>query len=223
MKRFLESRIALGLICFIAGVSSVFIVRRVWLKHRPALRGSLFAHLPIKIARKISKNMDSFFERSIDDDFFNGSEDLFEEMDKMREQMIKRFDVSEVGDLLNHRHQRKLRDGSVGDIKKREDAQYIYYDIAVQGLKQEKVNVQVQDGQITISGQIENKTSQDGSESYSSSSFQRSFPVPDGVDVHQIQVGQEQDKLVVKFPKGSISENVTSPESVTSKSANSVR
>jgi HSP20 family molecular chaperone IbpA len=189
MKRLFENRIFLGAICFILGGGVMFAAQTAW--KRPE-------HSQMRLAR----NMNSFLDDSFNDDFFGRSHDPFEQMRKMRQRMLKQFDEPEEGGgIFDNWFQKKFGGGSVGDISRRDDDKYVYYDIAVRGLKQEKVNVRVEDGQITISGQVENKSDDEGTQSFTSSSFHRSFPVPDGVDPNKVQMEQAKDKLVVRFPK----------------------
>lgn len=183
--RFLNNKVVIGSLCFILGAASMFVTQRLWWKAHPSMRGSSLFHS--------ARNMNSFFDDSFGDDFF-----------QMRKNMLKHFNTDEADDgggMFDSWFGRKFGGGSVADVSKREDDQFVYYDIAVKGLKDEKVNVRVEDGQITISGQVENKTDDEGGASFTSSRFHRSFPVPYGVDPNRVQMTQEKDRLVVKFPK----------------------
>ncbi len=68
----------------------------------------------------------------------------------------------------------------------REDDDFIYYDVVIKDLVNSKLDIRVQDGQITVSGTIEKKTSsqddQKNSCRFYSSTFHRLFPVPYGVE-----------------------------------------
>lgn len=83
---------------------------------------------------------------------------------------------------------------SMPDIRKlREDDKYIYYDLSINGSKPGKVDVNVQEGQIEITGSIVKQNFH--------SSFHRSFPAPAGVDANRAELTNEGGKLVLKLPK----------------------
>lgn len=194
--RFIKNPAVVGALCFVLGASSLYLVQK--------LRWIQGATHPERSSALSVRDMDSFLDDSFGENFFSRSQDPFEQMRAMRKNMLKHFNFNESGEgghLFDSWYSRKFGGSTVGDVNKREDDQYVYYDIAVKGLKQEKVNVRVENGQITISGQVENKTEDEGSASYTSSTFHRSFPAPDGVDSNKVQMVQEKDKLVVKFPK----------------------
>jgi len=149
----------------------------------------------------ISKPMDPLFNQFFSDESLGRSSDPFEEMRRMREGMIKQFDQQQGGGLFDSWFSTKFGGGSVGDIKRREDDKFVYYDISVDGLKPEKLKVQVEAGQLTISGQVEKKSTQGDSNSFFSSSFHRSLPVPSDVDASKVQMEQNSNKLTVKFPR----------------------
>ena len=78
-------------------------------------------------------------------------------------------------------------------IAKREDSTHIYYDVPIEGLKKEDIDIQVGDGQISVSGKIEKENF--------FSTFHRVFPIPDGVDAQRARIQPLPDKLVIEFPK----------------------
>lgn len=172
-----KTRWFIGLACFSFGAAFTLGLQHFFFK--PKSLNSPFAR---------SYNMDPLLNHFFNDDFFDRAQDPFEEMRRMRKEMMKQLDQGGGG-------------GGGTDIQQREDQNYVYYDIAVEGLKEEKVNVQVENGQLTISGQVEKKSEGNGSNSYFSSSFHRSFPVPSRVNADQFQVDQQKNRLVVKFPK----------------------
>lgn len=95
----------------------------------------------------------------------------------------------------------QLSQTTVADVKLREDDQYIYYDIGLEKSEPQKINVQVNGHQISISGQIEHREEKEGLNSYSSSSFHKSFPVPDNVDPNTYKMENEKGKIILKFKK----------------------
>jgi HSP20 family molecular chaperone IbpA len=147
--------------------------------------------------------LDSFFN----DDFFNSSNSPFEEMRKMQERMMKQFGTSEdlKGGIFDSWFKKKFGGGDPGDIHMREDDDYVYYDVAVKNLVNSKLDIRVQDGQITISGTIEKRSSNEddkkSSSQFYSSTFHRSFPVPYGVDDTKAEMEQKGEKIIIKLPK----------------------
>ncbi len=188
--KLLQSKIVFGMGGLILGAALMF-GAQLLVKERYVLRS------PIASAKQMEPLFDQFFN----DDFFGRSRDPFEEMRRMRAGMLKQFDSNEGGGIFDSWFRKKFGGGNAADIKQREDAHFVYYDISVEGLKPEKVTVKVENGQVAISGQVERKSEQEGSNSYFSSSFHRSFPAPLNVDANKAQIEQQKDRLVVKFPK----------------------
>ena len=83
----------------------------------------------------------------------------------------------------------------------KEDENFLKFEIDLEGQTPKEVNVQVQDGQVFITGKTETKEENDGAESFFSSTFHQSFPVPPNVDGEKYTVEKEDGKIVVKFPK----------------------
>lgn len=125
----------------------------------------------------------------------------------MQERMMKQFDSSEdsKGGIFDSWFKKKFGGGEPGDIRMREDADFIYYDVAIKDLVNSKLDIRVENGQITISGTIEKKTSsqddQKNSSQYFSSTFHRSFPVPYGADDTKAEMKQDGEKIIIKLPK----------------------
>lgn len=90
---------------------------------------------------------------------------------------------------------------ALGDIKQREDQHFVYYDIDLKGQNPNQLKVEVKDGEVTISGQTENKENHQGESSYFSSSFHRAFPLPDGVNGQAFKMERQDQKIILKFPK----------------------
>lgn len=80
-------------------------------------------------------------------------------------------------------------------ISRREDERAIYYDLPIEGLKKENLKLTIEEGQIQISGRVEGPGS--------IQEFQKSFPVPEGVDADRVSIRQEQDRVVIEFPRSS--------------------
>lgn len=192
--KILKSKVLIGLVCFVLGVAAALLIQK--LNSKPAIT-FLASNPPHAL-----KNMDSIFDQFYDDDFFGRSGDPFENMRKMRKQMLQQFDQPEEGGgIFDSWYRKKFGGGDAGEVKKREDKNFIYYDFAIKDLDKEKLKVKVEDGQISISGQTEKKFEENGSGSYYSSSFHRSFPAPPEVDADKFQMEQLKDTLTLKFPK----------------------
>ena len=156
----------------------------------------------------IRQHFDSIFN----DDFFGGS-DPFEDMKKMREQMRKRMDVFDKPNSRTNPFDSWFSDkfggGTVDDIAKREDDEFVYYDIKINDLNSTSVNTKIENGYITITGTIEKKSRSDdkkddggfSSQSVFKSTFNRTFPLPEHVDQNKMEMVPEKDKIVLKFPK----------------------
>lgn len=87
------------------------------------------------------------------------------------------------------------------EITSSEDDNFFYYEIDLHGQQAKKLEVEVKNGQLTISGELENKKDNGNSSYLSTSQFNRSFPVPEGVDEQNYKLEQKDDKIIVKFPK----------------------
>ena len=141
--------------------------------------------------RQMTKQFNSLF----DDDFFS-QKDPFEEMRKMRKRMREQDSLFSAP--FDSWFSGRFGGGNVDEIHSHEDDQYIYYEIKVEDLESTSINAKVEQGYITITG-----TTKKGDEnSHFSSSFQRSFPVPYGVDENKMEMSSEEDKVIIKFPKG---------------------
>lgn len=156
----------------------------------------------LKDQEKIFKNFDSLFDR----DFFH-HDDPFAEMKRMREQMHRQFenwnkDASSgfLSSPFDSWYGNRFG-GTVADISQREDNDNVYYDISVDGLGDSKVNTEVKNGYITIKGETKKEKDDDKAKSLMQSSFQRTFPVPNGVDADHMETISEHGKITLRFPK----------------------
>lgn len=162
----------------------------------------------------LNKQMDirQDFDNIFNDDFF-ASADPFEDMKKWRGQMQKRM---EAFDKLRSRanpfdtwFSDKFGGGTVNDITKHEDDNFVYYDIKVNDLKSTSVNTNIENGYITIEGTIEKKSGSEDAQSESGftsqsvykSTFSRTFPLPENIDQNKMEMVPEKDKIILKFPK----------------------
>lgn len=146
--------------------------------------------------------MGSLLDHFYDDDFFAQNRDPFEQMRKMRKEMMKDFEeVESGGSVFDNWYRNKFGGGDAGEVTKREDSEFIYYDISIKDMNKDNVSVKVKDGQIFISGQVDKKSRDERNASYFSSSFRRAFPVPSEVDESKVQIESFDEKLIIKFPK----------------------
>ncbi len=157
---------------------------------------------------KVERTFDDLF----DNDFFSDSKDPFEDIRKMRERLKKHFQVfKEQGtkDPFNQLFDRWFDDrfgGGVDDITMHEDENFIYYDIGINKLARNTVDVKVANGMIEITGKVvtaAEDTIDKGDHNISAfhASFERSFPVPQGVDATKYAVDAKEDKIEISFPK----------------------
>lgn len=158
------------------------------------------------------KDIHHQFDSIFNDDFF-GSSDPFEDMKKMREQMRKRMEMVEkpgsTSNPFDSWFSDKFGGGSVDDIAKREDDDFVYYDIKIHDLNSTSINTKIENGYITITGTVEKKNGADdkkddvgfSARSIFKSTFNRTFPIPENVDQNKMEMLPEKDKVVLKFPK----------------------
>lgn len=192
--KIIQSKLFIGSLSFFLGVCAILLGQKLF--QRPKQNLDIVSNL------HSTNRMDSLLDQLYDDDFFGSAHDPFEQMRKMRKHMMKDFDAMENGGgLFDSWYRKRFGGGNAGEVTQREDKDYVYYDIAIKDLNKEKLNVKVENGQISIAGQIEKKTQEEGDATFFSSSFHRSFPAPPEVDAKQVQMESSQDKLTLKFPK----------------------
>ena len=116
---------------------------------------------------------------------------MFDQMDKMTEEMMKQMQP-QMG-------------GSVAEVDSWEDDQFIYLKFKLGQINKNSLNLQIKDGLVTVKGQtkIENTTQNQfgSSTSISISSFNKTFPVPEGVKEEEVQIDHQDGALILKFPK----------------------
>lgn len=149
------------------------------------------------------------FDSLFDDNFFNQN-DPFEEMKRMRKQMEKRMEDFGAGrhsmsNPFDSWFSDKFGGGTINDISKREDSDFVYYDVQVDDVNATSINTKIENGYITITGSLEKKSQSSENESSAQSvfksTFNRTFPLPEHVDQNKMQMVPEKDKIILKFPK----------------------
>lgn len=168
---------------------------------------SAHPHEEPRAKEEVAQTQESFFS----DSFFN--DDPFESMQKMRERMLKDFNSfgggfgDSIFDMdLDHSN---LFDGGQKSytMSSRETEDSLIYEIELEsGVKGDSVNVSVENGMVTVSGQktTTNKDESNMGQSIfsSSSSFSQSFSVPQYVDSENVKITNEDKKIILTFPKG---------------------
>ncbi len=138
--------------------------------------------------------------------------DPFEEMKKMRNQMERHMERLHGKNRSKESpfdawFSDKFGGGSINNISKREDDDFVYYDVNVDDVNATSINAKVESGYVTITGAIENKSdSEEKDKGFTShnvfkSSFDRTFPLPENIDANKMQMLTEKDKIILKFPK----------------------
>lgn len=149
------------------------------------------------------------FDSLFDDNFFNQN-DPFEEMERMRKQMEKRMEEfgpnrRAMSNPFDSWFSDKFGGGTINDITKREDNDFVYYDVQVDDVNATSINTKIENGFITITGSLEKKSqssdNDNSAQSVFKSTFNRTFPLPEHVDQNKMQMTPEKDKIVLKFPK----------------------
>jgi HSP20 family molecular chaperone IbpA len=194
IMKFIRSKVFVGLAGFALGLGTMFVTQR--LNERAA--GGTQAASSTKAQNHLPMESIDDFNRGV---FSADSDDPFEQMRRMQGRLFKQFNQPPIGGAFGSWRPMPFSSNDVGEIKRREDEKFVYYEIPIKGLKKEKLNVKVSGGQIHVSGQTENKSDDGSSSTFLTSSFHRSFPVPADVDANKVQMENASDRLVIKFPK----------------------
>jgi HSP20 family protein len=197
----LKYQITIGVLCFALGAAVLYAVQSYRSNEK----------YTVDTNDKLSNqegSMDKTFDSFFNDDFFRSSKSPFEEMRRMQESMMRQFDQFDSdpgGGMFGSWFKKRFGGGEPGDIQTREDDDFIYYDVVIKDLSNKKLDIKVESGQIMISGTIEKRSDDKGkqgnSSQFYSSTFHRSFPIPYGVDGDRVQMEQEDEKIIIKFPK----------------------
>lgn len=194
MKHFFTNKLFIATVSFIVGGVSVFGLTRHFMQNKIDQQKS---ETPL--------GTEQFFDDFFNNDFFGRSRDPFEEMRRMQKEMFKKLnDDRSFPGTFDRWYQRKFGGGDSGEIRQREDDEYLYYDLDLKDQVPKELNVKVQDGQILIDGKIEAKEQKEGINQFYSSSFHRSFPVPSGVEGEKFKMEQEGNKIIIKLPKSKL-------------------
>lgn len=177
MKQIFGHRLSIAIFSFLLGcVLTSFLNYSIHKTER-------LANAPMGFA-KIFSQMNPFREDPMVEDFFSEAENNMLQLDHLN-------NLGSPG-VFNH---------GVGDVTQREDDRYIYLDIDLKGQKPKEFKVNVQQGQVTVSGLIESQENSPGFSGTVTSSFHRSFPAPDNAKVSTYKLEQSEDKITIKFEK----------------------
>lgn len=123
-----------------------------------------------------------------------------ESMRHMHQMMNQVHGTDLLGDHDLFNEQRK----SVKTSQK-EDSQFKYFEIDLEGVDKDNFKVKVEKGQISLSGAIKVVTTKKESglsfSSTSISSFSQAYPVPSGVKEDKVDIQMQNKKMILKFPK----------------------
>ncbi len=91
--------------------------------------------------------------------------------------------------------------GGVGEqeIVEKEDEESFFYEIS--GIDQTKLSTRVEDGYIMIKGETKKSQGAGGMSATIQSTFQRTFPLPPNVDETKMEMSNDKDKVILRFPK----------------------
>jgi len=140
--------------------------------------------------------LDHLFDRAFDSDFFDQSQNPFDDMKKLRERMRQLYGDKQFDQGFDDWYGNRFG-GKLGEIESREDHEFIYFEVDLKDIDQDSLKFNVQNGQMTIQGTYQRN--EDGTSM--SSTFMRSFPLPPGINEAAMSSEIKDEKLVIKFPK----------------------
>ncbi|TNE95751.1 MAG: Hsp20 family protein [Deltaproteobacteria bacterium] len=117
-------------------------------------------------------------------------------MDQMMNSLVTDQDFADFGNGLN----------SGPELVRKDENSEVHYELNMDGVDRNSLNIKVENGMISVSGQsrIENIKEENNmkSKSVSISSFSKSIPVPEGVEANSFQIEEKDQKtLLLKFKK----------------------
>jgi len=134
------------------------------------------------------------------DQIFKAQQERFEKFDQKMEELFKNFD-KEHRSIFDDSKKFNKKD-FFSNIEKIEDSNKIKLIISASDLKNSKINIELKNGVIHLTGKTEKKKkNQGGWESYSASQFSQSFPIPEGGDENSLETKIKNDKISLIFKK----------------------
>lgn len=191
LRSLTQNRIALGVAMFAFGSFCTWAIFHFFIYGAPHTERTWF-----NAKNKI------FFDRMMDDPFFKDhreENDLLKDFDKMRKRLFE--DFGEEPKWNGSWFGKRIQSDSSFEITQKEDDKSVYFEIPLKGLKNEKVNVAIEDGQVIISGEVAEDKDENGMSWHLSSKFHRSYPVPMGTDEKGMKMEQQNKTIIVRFPK----------------------
>ncbi len=167
----LKYQIIIGVLCFALGATALLAIQnnRNNRKQDIDTQDKVFRR-----EESLDKTLDSFFN----DDFFRLNKSHFEEMRRMQESMMRQFgqlDDDPGGGAFGSWFKKRFVGGEPDDIQTREDEDFIYYDVVIKDLSNKQLDIQVEGGQIVISGTIEKRSDNKGKNANSSQFYSSTF------------------------------------------------
>lgn len=91
------------------------------------------------------------------------------------------------------------------EIAQKEDDRFLYFEIKLEGVDSQSLQTHVENGLLTISGDVKKSIKSDNNnqamQSFFQSSFSRTFPLPENVNSERMEIINESNKIVLKLPK----------------------
>lgn len=167
---------------------------------------SLIETLHQQIA-EFDETFDSFFN----DKFFDNSMNPLKDMENFRNTLRSEFHKMDFGkDLKFSDHIfdawfNQRFGGNFGDIQKKEDKQFVYYEFKVDDPAKYNFTARVHNGmiQLTAEDKTMTQTEKKGyeSETINDNEIERSFPLPKKVNAKKFKTAIKGNLYIVKFPK----------------------
>ncbi len=142
----------------------------------------------------------------VEDSFFDNG-DPFAAMEKMREKMLKGFgQFDDLSDNFFGAKNSGFSNRQSYSLNQKETNESLIYEINLKdGVDGKSVDIKVENGLVTISGQTktENEAQDEVQSSFfsSSSSFSQSFSLPEYVDTENVRIKNHKNKIILTFPK----------------------
>ena len=124
--------------------------------------------------------------------FGDEDNDPFKAMAKMEEEMLSQLQDDRSGGFAFSQDT---------DIQQREDNKFVYYTIQLKDINRESLKVNIENGQVNLTANIEKKSNSRNGSNTMVSIFERSFPLPGNIDSDKLEISQEKEKIILKFPK----------------------
>lgn len=116
----------------------------------------------------------------------------FQNMDRMFQDMIKRFDRESFGSDTS---------SIVGEYDWRETPKLMILVLKVKQIKNKPLDIKIEKGQIKLKGDVESIDTNKNNKRITKVHFERSFSIPDGVDETTPEFENNKGELLIKFKK----------------------